>query len=241
MEIATRSRAPGADLARGTTPGSHVAALAAVAAVLVAGLALLGRLLFRAGGKSDAEYLAHLGELVLQLAVIVVVGAVATGLVDWWAALRARAAARREARLDFLRRISAVHVAVAHARDLLNAHRSPKTYGEQLRRLMELRPVVEEIADDLRASHRLFHAQESILGGLDGIAAYLRTGAEEYVRHHGDVDPGSYTGRSLDDTIESAGMPWVRGLMREEADFRERYEPSLVRAKVAMREEIYAG
>ena len=90
---------------------------------------------------------------------IVILGALAKALLDWGTSQRARHRERVDRRLEFMRRVRAAHITVESARTLLNAHRSPKTYGEQCRRLMQLRPEVEEISEDLAAAPGLFRGQ----------------------------------------------------------------------------------
>lgn len=90
-------------------------------------------------GKSLADFYTELGELALQLAVVVVIGALIKAVADWGTSQRRRHAEKLETRI--LRRVRALYVTVANARDLMNAHRTPKTYRKQSRRLMLLRPA----------------------------------------------------------------------------------------------------
>ena len=105
--------------------------------------------------------------------------------------------AKLEARKEFLRRVRAVHVTIQNARDLMNAHQSAKTWGEQSRRLMKLRPEVEEISEDLKASDSLFVRQSEIIDGLEGIASYLAKAGEEYVRSHKQSIVGTRLARAF--------------------------------------------
>jgi hypothetical protein len=83
-----------------------------VAALLAAG----GRSLYLASGARGDAFEHKLGELVLQLAVIVIVGALAKALLDGGTSQRARHRERVEQRLEFLRRVRAMHVSVESAR-----------------------------------------------------------------------------------------------------------------------------
>jgi hypothetical protein len=215
----------------------------AFALVFSAGLAWAGSTAFAGGGKSRADYLAKVGELFLQLAVIVVVGGLAKAVIDWGVAIKTRAIERNEQRLDLLRRLRAVHVAVSNARDLLNAHGSAKTWSEQMRRVMGLRTEVEELSEDVKASTDLFSQKVEICKGLEEIVRFLKNGRDEYVAHHRNVDADfkrDKDGYLLSKTIEDQKMDWVRELMESGARF-ESYTANLVKAKVAMRNETFGS
>jgi hypothetical protein len=214
----------------------------AAVALCVAGFAILvGWQLYASAAKPPTDFYAKLGELALQLAVVVIVGAFVKELVEWGASQRARYAEKIEARKEFMRRVRAMHVAVQNARDLMNAHRSPKTWGEQSRRLMELRPEVEEISEDLKASGNLFANQIAIVDGLEKIIAYLQSAGDEYVRSHDAVDNGHKTGRSLVSTLEEKSMTWVRDFMAGGEGYKANYEANLTKSKGAMRSEVYGA
>jgi DNA-binding transcriptional MerR regulator len=217
----------------GTTLFIAIAIGAAVASVLV------GRYLYDLAAKPAVDFYAKLGELALQLAVVVIVGALVKVVVDWGASQRARYLEKVEARKEFMRRVRAMHVTIQNARDLMNAHQSAKTWGEQSRRLMELRPEVEEICEDLKASDRLFTRQSEIVEGLEAIISYLARAGEEYVRSHGAVGSGHKAGQSLPGTFDEIGMTWVRDFMAGGEDYQKNYEASLTKSKGAMRTEVY--
>lgn len=210
-----------------------------VTGICVAGLIWASAQLFVAAGSTGTPFQTKLAELTLQLAVIVVIGAIAKALFDWGMAQRSREKRKREAQVEFLKRVRAAHIVVQHARDLLKAHRSPKTYGEQLRRLMELRPEVEEISEDLRVSSGLFKDQVEIEEGLEGIVSYLIAGSEEYVSSHEHVEAGHKAGESLASTIDVHGMKWTKDLITAGSSYGEGYLKSLAKVKGAMRIEVY--
>jgi hypothetical protein len=212
-----------------------------IAVVVAAGLLYAGRKLYELAAQPSSAYYTKLGELTLQLAIIVIVGALIKAAIDWGTTQRARHLATLEMRMDFMRRVRAVHVTIASARDLLNAHRSPKTYGEQLRRLMELSPEVVDIQEDLKASPALFKEQEQIMQGLTGIIEYLDAGRQEYVVRHSDVADGYKANQTLQNTIEKSGMQWVKDFMDGGANYHDKYALNLIKAKVTMRSEIYGG
>lgn len=199
-------------------------------------LIFVGWQLYITAGKPTADFYAKLGELALQLAVVVIVGAFVKAVVDWGISQRMRHTEKLEARKEFMKRIRAVHVSIQNARDLMNAHRSPKTWGEQSRRLMELRPEIEEISEDLKASKNLFEKEQEIIDGLEGIISYLKKAGEEYVKCHDAVRGGN-----LVQTIEEQNMMWVRDFMAEGEDYLSGYAANLTKSKGAMRSDIYGG
>jgi hypothetical protein len=210
------------------------------AIVVAALLGVVARSLYDSASDSGGDFERKLGELILQLGVIVVVGAIFNALINWGMNQRAREKERRDKRLDFLKRVRAMHVTIESARTLLDAHRSPKTYSEQSRRLMELRPEVEEISEDLRASPKLFQNQDAIRRGLAGIVAYLNQGREEYVKHHTDVEAG-YKRESLETTMTRHGMEWLIDFIDGGDHYQQRYEQNLVASKEAMRLQVYGS
>jgi hypothetical protein len=193
------------------------------------------------GGKTPVEYFTKLGETLLQLSVIVVAGGLAKGLVDWGLALRGRQTEQNTKRLELLRRVRTVHVTIENARDLLNAHESAKTYGEQLRRLMALRPEVEEISEEVAASVDLFVEKAHIRAGLERIVTYLKAGAEEYVKGHKEVDAAHKRGEGLMDTLRAKKMEWVTDLMETGTKYSATYLPNLLLAKQTIRAETYGA
>ena len=214
---------------------------AAVALCVAAFSILLGWQLYATAAKPLTDFYTKLGELALQLAVVVIVGAFVKVLVDWGTSQHARYAEKIEKRKEFMRRVRAMHVTIQNARDLMNAHRSPKTWGEQSRRLMELRPEVEDISEDLKASGNLFANQIAIVDGLEKIISYLQSAGDEYVRSHDAVASGHKTGKSLDLTIDEKNMTWVRDFMAGGEDYKSNYEANLTKSKGAMRSEVYGA
>jgi hypothetical protein len=132
-----------------------------------------------------------------------------------------------------------MHITVQNAGDLLIAHDSGKTYGEQLRTLMRLRFDVEEISEDLKASRKLFKEQEEIRQGLEGIICYLEKARQEYIKHHKDVDSDSKAGKALNETIRNQKMGWVLDFMETREVYTKEYVDNLTKAKGKMRSEVY--
>jgi hypothetical protein len=213
-----------------------------VIALLVAiALIYTGWYLYSAAAKPLTDFYAKLGELTLQLGIIVIVGALVKVVLDWGTSQRTRYFEKLEARKEFMRRVRAMHVTIQNSRDLMNAHQSAKTWSEQSRRLMELRPEIEEISEDLRASHSLFAKQTEIVEGLEAIIVYLQEAGQEYVRCHEAVDTGYKTGKTLLEVIDLNNMVWVHDFTQRGKKYEADYEKNLIKCKGSMRLEIYGG
>lgn len=188
-------------------------------------------------GRSHAEYFAKLGELSLQLAVIVVVGGVLKGMADWRDRQRESLQARVQQRLEFARRTRDMHVTIELARDLLRAHKSPKTYSEQLQRLLKLRFEVEDLEADLAAARDLFDDADGILAGTEGVANFLRKGAEEYERAHAFV-ASEWPATPFEEIVQQRRMSWLASLLAGDGDYAV-YLQDLTRSKGAIRKQVY--
>jgi hypothetical protein len=219
--------------------GTILFAVAAIGAAVAS--VLLGRHLFDLASKPAIDFYAKLGELALQLSVVVIVGAMVKVVIDWGTSQRARYLEKLENRKEFMRRVRAMHVVIQNARDLMNAHQSAKTWAEQSRRLMELRPEVEEIAEDLKASASLFAGQTEIVDGLEAIISYLAAAGKEYVRCHGAVATGHKDGQKLSATLNKESMTWVIDFMTAGQGYKNGYEANLSKSKGAMRREVYGA
>lgn len=223
-------------------PPTLKVALFVLAALGVSVMAIAGgAYLYELAAKPKTAFYAELGSLALQLGVAVIVGALIKVVVDWGLSQRARYNEKLEARKEFMRRVRTMHVVIQNAKDLLNAHQSAKTWGEQSRRLMELRPEVEEISEDMKASHGLFAQQATIIEGLEAIILYLTESGREYVDSHGVVDSDFKNGERLATTIHRTGMTWVQDFMQGGADYQQRYVANLSKSKGAMRKEVYGA
>ncbi|MGH6837043.1 MAG: hypothetical protein ACREC9_16265 [Methylocella sp.] len=219
----------------GTALFTAIAVGGSVASILV------GWCFYNLAAKPATDFYAKLGELALQLAVVVIVGALVKVVVDWGASQRARYLEKLEARKDFMRRVRAMHVTIENARALMNAHRSARTWGEQSRRLMQLRPEVDEISEDLKASDSLFARQPEIVDGLAAIISYLADAGKEYVRSHDAVDSDHKAGYSFPETVDRKDMTWARDFMAGGEGYQNKYEANLTKSKGAMRAEVYGA
>lgn len=206
--------------------------------------------LYSFAGKSNADFLQKTAELSLQLAVIVVIGGAVKAIADWRSAERDRiaeqAAERRELiseqaaqRREFARRTREMHVTIELARDLLRAHRSPRTYAKQLQNLLRLRFQVEDLREDFSRAGDLFQARAEILSGLDGVLDFLQGGREEYERAHQFVGE-NWPKTTFEDTIAEHKMEWVRTFIAGEGPYEE-YLKSLGKSKGRMRSEVYGA
>ncbi len=214
-----------------------------VALVVVAALLLLflGKTFYDIAGSPSNTFYTKLAELTLQLAVIVIVGALIKVVVDWGMDQHRRHLEKREDQMDFMRRVRAMHVTIKNAGDFLNAHNSGKTYVEQLKNLMLLQTDVEEISEDLRAASQLFKEQKEIRDGLEEIITYLGEAREEYIKHHKDVDSDAKAGKALDETIKQQKMEWVQDFMVKGKHYQEKYGNNLDKTKGKMRSEVYGA
>jgi len=214
-----------------------VAAVGIAAAVV---LVLVAKPIFEVSGSDSFER--KVAELLLQLALVVVLGALVKLLIDSYADRKARLDADNAKRADLLRRVRAEHVKVASAQQLLLAHNSGRTYSTQLQILMLAVPELEDIAEDIRAAPTLFGPDNStIVDGIEAMVAYLKQGADEYVRCHRHVDADAQAGRSLDVTIREWDMDWVRDLGRAAPAFPARYAAAVDASKGLIRTHIYAN
>jgi len=181
-----------------------------------------------------------LAQLTLQLALIVVLGALVKSVFDSYAQLRVKEEQRQSKRVDLLRRLRGQHVKVAYAQRLILAHNSGKTYTEQLRSLMLVVPELEDISEDIEVAHHLFEQQNAgIVQGIKDIITYLNEGVEEYVRCHAFVDADAKKGSPLSTTIESNDMRWVRAFIGAMPDLPNDYDSAVRRSKGTMRSCVY--
>jgi hypothetical protein len=130
---------------------------------------------------------------------------------------------------------------VLNSRDLMRAHKSPKTWTEQSRRLIAYIPELEEIAEDLRVAPSLFgDVQQSIIEGIVEMIRYLHSCRDEYVTSHESVD-ADWPTKTLADTIKERGMSWTRDFVDGAGTYRSQYTSNLLKAKLPMRQAVYAG
>jgi hypothetical protein len=130
----------------------------------------------------------QLAETLLQLAVVSAGGALLDIVAKSLATLRTDVDKRR----DLLTRMRNAHVRIAHARRLLAAADSKKTYVDQMGQFLLIIPELEDIEQDVAASRRLFTERDrkQICAGIRQIVCYLERLCDEYAcwatsRSHG--------------------------------------------------------
>lgn len=79
-------------------------ALFTLAVITAIGLSYVGKLLYGVAGKGIDDYCTKLGDLTLQLAVVVIVGSLVKAFIDWGASQRTRQLKALETCLEFMPR-----------------------------------------------------------------------------------------------------------------------------------------
>jgi hypothetical protein len=204
--------------------------------LLVGGIAAVVALARVSWLLDAAGFLPKLSELLLEIGLVVIAGAVLKKV----ASIVSQERVDHEKRLEFLRRLRQAHVKIAHARTLIKVHDAGQTYVDQLANLMLVKPEVEEIEQDLAATEDLFgRSTQTIVDGIHRIVEYLGEGAKEYGNHYHHVVRDAKAGKRLADTITSQkDMKWGRELTTQEA-FPVRYDHALAMSKEIMREHVF--
>ena len=158
---------------------------------------------------------------------------------DWGAKINSRFRASREQKIDFLRRVRDISVRVNYAQDLLNAHKSGRTYGERLREIILMRGEITEIVEDLKANRNLFEQQSEIERALIEINKYLNRGREEYINCHDKVDADAKKGKKIQTSIEQLDMKWTKDFMASGEDYSSNFYDELFESKGKMRTQAY--
>jgi hypothetical protein len=145
-------------------------------------------------------------------------------------------------RLELLRRMRAVHVAVAYAQGLIVADNSGQTYSEQLRKFMILTYELEDIAEDAKVARKskLFDPfDDMIIKGIEGIIGFLEQLTKEYIRCRSDVEAAARRHKGFAATIEKRRMSHVNEFIKAYPEFPTLYKESVDMSKGKMREKIY--
>jgi hypothetical protein len=211
--------------------------------VIAVALGIVAEFFF--SGSSPESFRRKLAESLLQLALIVVIGALINFLFDVYSARRASLEEKNDQRVELLGRARAAHVTIAYAQRLIAAHDSGLTYTKQLRDLMIVTFKLEDLAEDVRVAGSLFKPDDAtIINGIEDIVKFLNEGAEEYVKYHGDVDSDAKSGKDLTTTIDRCKMSWVKDFVesrKSQHGFPELYWDSLSKSKGNMRKHVYSG
>lgn len=214
----------------------------AIASLVVAAV-VLGVAAWTLYAHSDPESFARaFADLLLQLALIVVLGTVVKIIVDRYAERRARLEREHTQRLELLRRMRAQHVKVAFAQRLMCAHQSGKTYTEQMRAMMIVGAELEDLAEDVKATGDLFgNDQDEVIAGISAIVEYLNAGSDEYVVCHAKVDADAVANKNLPHMMATHEMVWVRDFTNAFPDLPAPYAEALTKSKGTMRQHAYGG
>jgi hypothetical protein len=122
--------------------------------IVIAALFLLpvaGFLILLATGSagSATDLLGELAKTLLQLALIVVVGAYVTTLFAGYAATRAAEETKYRNLVQALESLSTSYWQVKKALYIILAHRSAKSYGEQIRQIVDLRLDLQRLDNEI--------------------------------------------------------------------------------------------
>jgi DNA-binding transcriptional MerR regulator len=192
----------------------------------------------------DADtYWRAIGGALIEFALIVVLGAGFSQLLQASTDARTAAEEDRAKRLEFLRRLRAAHVQVAHSQKLLRIHDSGKTYTEQHRALMRTSPVLDEILMDLQEARNLFgEDQQTVTQAVEDLIKYLKDGEAEYERCHAAVSDAAsvdHTKKLSDMNGPASDLTWTLDFARSGPGFREGYDEPLTAGKGTMRTHVY--
>jgi len=190
------------------------------------------------------SYWRAIGGALIEFGLIVILGAGFSQVLQASTDARTAAAEDRAKRLEFLRRLRAAHIEVAHSQKLTRIHESGKTYGEQHRALMRTSPILDEISRDLREATSLFgEDQQAIVQGVEYLIKYLGEGEDEYERCHSAVNAAA----SVDHTMKLSEMnrpgcdlTWTLDFANGGLGFQQGYDKPLTASKGRMRTYVYA-
>jgi len=215
---------------------------AAVCLLLAIAFFFLSRYFYQRAGKPE-DFVVKIAEYVLEIAVLVLFGAVIKELVDWLIEQRARRRQDEEKRADLLRRLRDVHVKVMYSRDLIQAHNSARTWTKQSRALMQRIPELEEIFQDLHSATDLFREQARIESGINGIIIYLSNCREEYIETHPKIvaSNDAQTVINFESAVREHLLPWYKDFLDGSDGYRRNYDENLTKSKGEMRLQVYGS
>jgi hypothetical protein len=122
--------------------------------------------------------------VLLNGAVVAILGAVVATVLSIAAEIRSRHEAAADTRLGLFHRMRHAHVRVALSQQILRARRGPETYHEQMLVLQEVVKDMEEIREEVKVSGRLYDDvdRRMIMKGIALLIIYLNKGVSEYVK-----------------------------------------------------------
>lgn len=188
-------------------------------------------------------FLKEFAKVLLQSAFIVLIAAAINELLRGINRRTAKVKSDRENRIEFLRRVRAVHTTIATSRTLLIAHKSPKSYVDVMRQLIQLGYDVIEIKEDLKVTVDLFKEKEKdnmnlALGHIDD---FINEGVEEYKRCKKKVE-SRYDKNEEDNltpVIRVEKMKWLEDLWNGEGTYKTIYGENITTLKKILRNYAY--
>jgi hypothetical protein len=129
--------------------------------------------------------------VLLNGAVVAILGAVVATVLSIAAERRSRHEAAADTRLGLFRRMRHAHVRVALSQQILRARQGTDTYHEQMLVLQEVVKDMEEIRQEVKVSGRLYDYDDRrmIMEGIARLIIYLNKGVSEYVKWCNTTEP----------------------------------------------------
>jgi hypothetical protein len=160
---------------------------------LVLGAAILVLVAQRVYDKADPDGFqsSFAKGVLLNGAVVAILGAVVATVLSIAAETRSRREAAADTRLGLFRRMRHAHVRVALSQQILLARRDPDTYHKQMLVLQEVVKDIEEIREEVKVSGRLYDDvdRRMIMKGIALLIIYLNEGISEYVKWCNTAEP----------------------------------------------------
>jgi hypothetical protein len=140
--------------------------------------------------------------VLLNGAVVAILGAAVTAVLSWAAEIRAWHAADAEKRLGLFRRMRDAHLRVVLIQQVLRARKDTETYRKQMHTLQKTVKDMEEIREEVNVSSRLYDSDDRrmIMTGIDLLGIYLHAGVSEYLEWCNTVEPPRTPGKRPEGT-----------------------------------------
>jgi hypothetical protein len=129
--------------------------------------------------------------VLLNGAVVAILGAVVATVLSIAAEIRSRHEAAADTRLGLFHRMRHAHVRVALSQQILRARQDTDTYHKQMLVLQEVVKDIEEIREEVKVSGRLYDDvdRRMIMKGIALLIIYLNKGVSEYVKWCNTTEP----------------------------------------------------
>ena len=178
----------------------------------------------------------------LQLMAIGVLGALVKWLFDQHTLARSRADALNEFRKEILRRLISVTNEVRKVPLLIESAQSAKTYGEQMRSLIDSRLELSFIRHELDTANQTFSNSSEVRAHLRTMELYLDELIDEFKDEYRNLSK-KQTEKPEVVWSEIQKLPKLSDLQRggEDSDYRTRYVLSYSSARDLMRQEIWVA